>query len=260
VPLHDAEPVARPAPDWLPTDDVEDEVVGLLKTGKEAEVFVVERRSRVDGRSCLLAHKRYRPAKVTHKGELEALGFTRARAFTDDVVYHEGRRFRRTRDERAVGRMTDYGKRLLNDRWPGHELSMLERLWDAGADVPYPVEFVDDGMLMQYVGDESQAAPRLAVARLEPAALVAAFDQLVANLRTFLEVGIVHADLSPFNVLWWDERLWFIDFPQAVDLVLNPHGFDLLHHDVLTMCSWFARRGVDHDPEELFADLLSSAF
>lgn len=255
----DPEPSARPLPDWLPTEDLDDAIVGLLKTGKEAEVFVVERRSRLDGRSCLLAYKRYRPMSVG-KGDLEAMGFTRARTFTNDVMYHEGRKFRRTRDQRAVARMTDHGKKLLGDRWLGHELAMVQRLWEAGADVPFPVEFLGDGMLMEYVGDATQAAPRLAVARLGPADLAVAFEQLVDNLRLLVSAGIVHADLSPFNVLWWRGRIRLIDFPQAVDLVLNPHGFDLLHHDVTTMCAWFNRRGLACDAEEVFAELLVDAF
>src|SRR3954451_2274114 len=116
--LPSPEPGRRPAPDWLPTGEVEDEVLGLLKTGKEAEVSVVERRSLTDGRSCLLAYKRYRP-KTVGKGELEASGFTRARSFVNDSVYHEGKRFRRSRDKRAVAQMTDHGKKLLGDRWIG---------------------------------------------------------------------------------------------------------------------------------------------
>jgi RIO kinase 1 len=258
--VHQHDP-RRAAPAWL-TDGrtaVVDEVLGLLKTGKEAEVFIVERR-RADGtQRVLLAHKRYRPMNVG-KGELEGLGFTRARTFTNDVVYHEGRRLRYSRDQRAVERMTDYGKRLLAERWPGQELETLEQAFDAGATVPYPVEFTGDGMLMQLIGDELGAAPRLVNARLTPEELLRAYDQLLEELRLLTRAGLVHADLSAFNVLWWQDRLWLIDFPQAVDLVTNPHGFDLLHHDVTTMCSWFARHGVDRDPEEVFAALLAEAF
>jgi RIO kinase 1 len=250
---------ARPAPNWLPTGTVTTEVVGPLKTGKEAEVFVVEWRSLDDGRSCLLAHKRYRPTTAS-KGELEALGFSRARTFTDDTVYHEGRRFRRTRDRRAVARMTGYGKQLLNARWIGHEADVLRRLWDAGADVPYPVQVLDDGVLMELVGDVTGAAPRLVGARLSPADLDAAFAQLVENLHVLAAAGIVHGDLSPFNVLWWDGRIRIIDVPQAADLLHNPSGFDLFHRDVVRMCEWFARKGVEADADELFADVLASAF
>lgn len=258
--MHQHDP-GRAAPAWLTNSEtpVIDEVLGVLKTGKEAEVFVVERRTADDQHRVLLAHKRYRPMKVG-KGELEGSGFTRARTFTNDVVYHEGRRLRYSRDQRAVERMTDYGKRLLAERWLGQELETLERAFAAGATVPYPVEFTGDGMLMQLIGDELGAAPRLVNARLSPTEARAAYGQLLEELSLLTRASLVHADLSPFNVLWWEGRLWIIDFPQAVDLVTNPHGFDLLHHDVTTMCTWFARQGADTDPEEVFASLLADAW
>ncbi len=253
---HDPE---RAAPAWLTDGGTEDEVLGLLKTGKEAEVFIVERRTLDGERAALLAHKRYRPMKVG-KGDLEGMGFSHARTFTNDVLYHEGRRLRFSRDQRAVERMTDYGKRLLAERWPEHELEVLQQAHAAGATVPYPVEFTGDGMLMQLIGDEVGAAPRLVNARLSPAELACAYDQLLEELSALTRAGLVHADLSAFNVLWWQDRMWLIDFPQAVDLVTNPHGFDMLHHDVITMCDWFARRGVRADGEAVFAELLADAF
>jgi RIO kinase 1 len=249
----------RAAPAWLTAGDTEDEVLGLLKTGKEAEVFVVERRTLDGSRSAILAHKRYRPTKV-RKGELEAMGFSRARSFANDAMYHEGRKFRRSREKRAVERMTDLGKRILADRWPAQELETLVTAHDAGVTVPYPVEFTGDGLLMQMLGDDGVAAPRLVGARLDDGDLKRAWDQFVEDIARLTQAGVVHADLSPYNVLWWRERLWFIDFPQAVDLVGNPHGFDLLHHDVTTMCTWFARQGLTCDGEELYAELLTSAF
>jgi len=252
----------RAAPAWLTDGQVPviDEVLGVLKTGKEAEVFVVERRTADERHRVLLAHKRYRPTKVARKGEIEELGFTRARTFTNDVVYHEGRRLRYSRDQRAVERMTDYGKRLLAERWPGQELETLERAHASGATVPYPVEFTGDGMLMQLIGDELSAAPRLVNARLSRDDVARAYEQLLTELSLLTRAGLVHADLSPFNVLWWAGRMWLIDFPQAVDLVTNPHGFDLLHHDVTTMCTWFARQGIATDAEEVFASLLADAW
>ena len=254
---HEAE---RAAPAWLTEGSTEDEVLGLLKTGKEAEVFIVERRTLDGSRSELLVHKRYRPTKVSHKGELQALGFTRARTFTNDVMYHEGRRLRYSRDQRAVERMTDYGKHLLAERWPGQELDVLTQAHAAGVTVPYPVEFTGDGMLMQLIGDAAGAAPRLVNARLADEHLRLAYAQLLEELSTLTRAGLVHADLSPFNVLWWQDRMWLIDFPQAVDLINNPHGFDMLHHDVTTMCDWFARRGLETDGEAVFAELLAEAF
>jgi RIO kinase 1 len=253
---HDPE---HAAPAWLTAGETEDEVLGLLKTGKEAEVFVVERRTLDGSRSELLAHKRYRPTKVA-KGELKAMGFSRSRGFTKDSKYHEGRKFRRSREQRAVERGTDKGKRILADRWPAQELDILVKAHKAGVTVPYPVEFTGDGLLMQLIGDDGVAAPRLVQARLDGTELKRAFGQFVDDVTALTQAGLVHADLSPYNVLWWRDRLWVIDFPQAVDLVNNPHGFDLLRHDVTTMCDWFTRKGLDVDPDALYAELIALAF
>ncbi len=253
--------MARATPTWLVVDDdATDANLGVLKTGKEAEISVVDR-STADGRSCLLAYKRYRPRTISHKGELQELGFERAPTFRQDHVYRDGRRTtRNSRDTRAMERMTVYGKQLLNAKWPGREFDVMSRLWEAGADVPYPVEERHDGFLMEYLGDEFGAAPRLAQARLDRGQLAPAFEQLVENLRTFLEIGIVHSDLSAFNVLWWRDRLWFIDFPQAVDVGHSPHAFDFLHRDVANITGWFHRQGHPVDAETLFAELLSVTF
>ena len=93
----------RPVPEWLITDDVDyvERDLGRLKSGKEAEVFVIERT--YQDQSVLLAHKRYRPRTVTHKGELEALGFQRGNQFMNDLAYRDGRKFAKSRDQRAGG-------------------------------------------------------------------------------------------------------------------------------------------------------------
>jgi RIO kinase 1 len=255
--MHDPE---RTAPAWLTDGDTVDEVLGLLKTGKEAEVFAIDRRSLDGRRSASLAHKRYRPPRVDHKGQLEALGFSRARTFADDARYRAGEGFRYSRDRRAVARRSKHGRALLAERWPRQEWESLVRAHEAGATVPYPVEQTADGVVMQFLGDDGVAAPRLIAARLDRGELATAHAQLMADLAALTRAGLVHADLSPYNVLWWRGRAWIIDFPQAVDLVLNPHGFDLLHHDVVTLCTWFARKGLACDAEALFASLLAEAW
>jgi RIO kinase 1 len=100
----------------------------------------------------------------------------------------------------------------------------------------------------------------LATARLSPPELAAAQAQVVDDLVVLARAGIVHADLSPYNLLWWQGRVWMIDLPQSVDLVGNPNGFDLLHRDVTTMATWFTRKGVPFDAEATFAALLAEAF
>ncbi len=246
-------------PEWLVVDPVDEHDLGTLRSGKEAQVELIERVG-ADGRRCLLARKRYLPRAVTQKGQLEALGVQRSSAFRHDVEYREGRQFRKTRDRRAVERMSTYGKRLLQDRWLGHEFDVMSVLHEAGCRVPYPVSFADDCFVLQYVGERDGAAPQLAMARPGQAELRMAWDQLIDGLHRMTAAGWVHGDLSAYNLLWWEGQLWFIDLPQAVDLAANPGGLDFLHRDVVNVCTWFERHGLARDADEVFADLLGSAF
>ena len=239
-----------------PWSDVE---LGPLKSGKEAQIDLIERTG-ADGTTCLLAVKRYVPREVNNKGELEALGFDRASVFRHDAEYREGRQFRKTRDRRAIERMTTYGKRLLQDRWTGREHDVMVTLWQAGLTVPRPVSFNDDRFVMQYIGDRNHAAPQLAAARLGPAELAQAATELVDGLHRLVATGFAHGDLSAYNLLWWEDRLWFIDFPQAIDIAANPQGLNYLHRDVANVAAWFNRQGQPFDGEEVFAELVATAF
>jgi RIO kinase 1 len=247
--------MSNESPHWLIADPYVDAELGVLRTGKEAQVELIERTG-ADGRSCLLARKYYLPRTVAAKGQLEALGVQRASTFRNDVQYREGRQFRKSRDRRAVERMTAHGKKLLQSRWTDHEFQVMRRLWVEGVSVPYPVSFSDDRFVLEFLGERDGAAPQLAEARLSGTALTAAAEQLVDGLAAIVAAGWAHGDLSAYNLLWWDDRLWFIDFPQAVDLAANPQGLDFLHRDVVNVCAWFARRGFGIDPEEVFAELL----
>ena len=250
-----------PAPAWLIADpeEYEEYDLGPLKTGKEAEVFLVERVA-AGGRSCVLAHKRYRPRRAMHKGELADLGFQRSNAFVNDHVYRQGRRFANSRDQRAADAMSDYGRELLTKQWPGHEYEALCDLWAAGVRVPYPVGHTGDGVLMEYIGAAGGAAPRLAQARLGRVEAASAADQLRVNLHRMVAAGYVHGDLSAYNLLWWDGELVVIDLPQSVDVAANPQAFDLLHRDLCNVAAWFARQQVPFDAEAELVELLSSAF
>jgi len=249
----------RPVPEWLITDEVDyvERDLGNLKSGKEAEVFVIERTHA--GRSCLLAHKRYRPRTVSHKGELEELGFQRGNRFMNDLAYRDGRKFAKSRDRRAAERMTNYGKKLLTGRWTGYELDMMQQAWRAGVNVPYPVGARGDSLLMQFLGDTDHAAPRLAEARLGATEIGRARTQLVDNLRWLVGAGFVHADLSAYNLLWWQDEIWLIDFPQAVDVTTNPHALDYLYRDLANVGTWFARHGAAIEMDDLYAELVATA-
>jgi RIO kinase 1 len=247
-------------PDWLVLEPFHDVDHGVIKSGKEAQVNLVERvadDAHDHGRSCLVARKRYLPRHVTQKGQLEAMGVQRASTFRHDVQYREGRQFRKSRDRRAIERMSTYGKKLLQDRWTGTEHEVMSRLWHHGVSVPYPISYADDVFDLEYVGNWEMAAPQLNAARLDRAQLADAFDQLRLGLRAITATGVAHGDLSAYNLLWWEDRLWFIDFPQSIDIAANLQGIDFLHRDVVNVCDWFERRGMTVDAEELFADVLS---
>jgi RIO kinase 1 len=243
----------RPPPSWLITESYDERRVVLLKSGKEAEVFLVERVS-ASG-ACLLAHKRYRP-RYPQKGELRALGFSKGTIYRHDRVYHEGWNLP-GRVRRAVNQGTAFGHEVMAELWPANEYEMLRRAWRAGASVPYPVERSGDGLLMEYVGDRTEAAPRLVQARLDGDAVASAWAQLTESLRLLLRAGVVHADLSVYNLLWWHGRLVMIDFPQAVDSRTNGAAADLLHRDLMNVATWFDRRGLPVEPEAVFSDLLA---
>ena len=255
--MHPSTVSSRAAPSWLRDEPYTDVPVGTLKTGKEAEVFLLERRY-AGGSSVMLCHKRYRPRRPS-KGELRELGFQRATEFRNASTYHAGWHFS-SRDRRAVETHTAHGREVIERMWPIQELTMLERAWESGASVPYPVGRTDDGVVMEFIGDDSRAAPRLAQARLSGSELSSAWEQLIASLRALTAGGLVHADLSAYNLLWWQSRLVVIDMPQAVEFATNADAPDLLHRDLANVATWFGARGLRVDVEATFVELLTLAW
>ena len=150
--------------------------------------------------------------------------------------------------------------RVAGRLWPVQEWTMLRRAWQAGASVPYPVEQTDHGLLMEFIGDDSQAAPKLGQARLSATELTSAWEQLLASMRALTAAGLVHADLSAYNLLWWEARLVVIDLPQAVEFTTNTDAYDLLHRDIANVGQWFNRHGAGVDVEAVYADLLALAW
>jgi RIO kinase 1 len=125
--------------------------------------------------------------------------------------------------------------------------------------VPYPVQLSDREMLMELVGSEGVAAPRLAQSKPPADLLTDLFEQLRSALVVLARQGWTHGDLSPYNVLLDGERLVIIDWPQVVDVIGNPRGFEFLERDVANMCRWFRSRGLDVDEGVLFGDLVAEA-
>jgi len=240
----------KPRPDWVITAlGAVEEDLGVLKTGKEADVHLL-RRWMPDGSAAptvesLLAAKRYRGSEN--------------RLFHRDSGYLEGRRVRKSREMRAMARRTEFGRAMIAGQWAAAEFDALARLWELGLPVPYPVQLSETEMLMEFVGTGRTAAPRLVQTKPTPELLAELFEQFRQVVLTLAEEGWAHGDLSPYNVLLHEDRLVVIDWPQIVDVVGNPHGFEFLERDVRTMCDWFARRGLDVDADLVFGDAASMA-
>lgn len=251
----DVEPLSRgpePRPDWVVTSrGAIDTDLGILKTGKEADVFLVDRTDPHDpAQSVVMAAKRYRSPEH--------------RTFHRSASYTEGRSMKRSRDERAIKRKSTFGREVAAGEWAISEWSALQRCWSLGLPVPYPVQIDGTEILMEWItvpgADDPQTAPRLAQTRPGPALLASWFEQLRAAMTTLTQAGFVHGDLSAYNILAAGDRLVIIDLPQLVDLVGNAAGFDFLLRDCVNVCGWFARRGLAVDPQELFGDLMAHAF
>lgn len=216
--------------DWLVPEEW-NEHLGVVKTGKESEVHLVARHG--GGRTSLLAEKRFRARD--------------RRGFKDDWTYSgvwgEGTR----REHRAMRNKTRYGKRALHARWIAHEWETLVHVHAAGVTVPPPVEVLDDGYRMAFVGDEAQAAPRLAEVALDRATAQRVWRELLDEVAVLVAAERVHGDLSAYNVLWWRERAVIIDLSQTVDVITHPAARELLERDLRCLSQYFVRRGVEID-------------
>jgi RIO kinase 1 len=222
----------KPRPRWVITDHgAVDTELGVLKTGKEADVHLIDRSVPGTGRRTLLAAKRYRTAEH--------------RMFHRDAGYLEGRRVRRSRETRAMATRTAFGRDLLSGQWSHAEFAALGALWSAGVAVPYPVQLSGTELLLEFVGDpDGRAAPRLAQLRPDPDELRELWRQLTGALLGLARQGLTHGDLSAYNLLVHDGRLVLIDLPQVVDVVGNPQGPQFLARDVRRIADWFAARGL----------------
>ncbi len=246
------EPLSRgpePRPDWLVTSQgAVDTELGILKTGKEADVFLLERADPLDpDGSVVMAAKRYRTPDH--------------RSFHRSASYTEGRSMKRSRDQRAIKRKSTFGREIAAGEWAVSEWDALKRCWALGLPVPYPVQIDGTEILMEWVTHDGDTAPRLAQLRPDADLLASYYDQLRDALATMVQAGIVHGDLSAYNILAAGERLVIIDLPQIVDLVGNTQGMDFLMRDCANVCAWFRQKGLESaDEHELFGELMAHAF
>ncbi|GGN78302.1 RIO kinase 1 [Actinoplanes lobatus] len=234
-----------PRPDWVRTEyGAVDTELGMLKTGKEADVFLVRRAIPGTGQISMLAAKRYRDGDH--------------RMFHRDAGYLEGRRVRRSREMRAMTNRTAFGKEMISGQWAAAEFGALSRLWQVGQEsglicVPYPVQLIGTELMLEFIGDweTGEAAPRLAQVRADADGLADLWRQMTDALSVLARAQVAHGDLSPYNTLVHDGRLVLIDLPQIVDVIANPRGGEFIARDVRNVAGWFRQRGLAVDEEAL---------
>jgi RIO kinase 1 len=199
-----------------------DSVVRQLMSGKEAMVFVVRQ-----GDETLCA-KVYKEA---HK-----------RSFRQAVDYTENRKTKNSRQARAMNKGTRYGRQAQEEAWQNAEVDALYRLAQAGVRVPKPYHFHEGVLLMELVTDETgSAAPRLNDLTFTPEAALRHHQTLMQEIVRMLCAGVIHGDLSEFNILLDAAGPVIIDLPQAVDAAGNNHAATMLARDVMNVTHYFGR-------------------
>jgi RIO kinase 1 len=203
-------------------DGLIDEVIRQLMSGKEATVYVVRRG---DDACC---------AKVYKEAD--------NRSFRQSVDYTEGRKVKNSRQARAMEKGSKYGRKVQEEAWQSAEVDALYRLAAAGVRVPVPYNFYEGVLLMELVTDaDGNAAPRLNDVEFTAEDARAHHSTLIKEVVRMLCAGIVHGDLSEFNILLGSEGPVIIDLPQAVDAAGNNHASSMLERDVDNLTNYFGR-------------------
>ena len=203
-------------------DGLVDEVIRQLMSGKEAKVYVVRCGDQI------------RCAKVYKEAD--------QRSFRQSVDYTEGRKVKNSRRARAMEKGTRYGRKAQEEAWQSAEVDALQRLAAAGVRVPRPYNFLDGVLLMELVTDDNgEAAPRLNDLVLTPELAREYHRIMITQVVRMLCAGIVHGDLSEYNVLVGSDGPVIIDLPQAVDASSNNNACKMLERDVDNLATYFGQ-------------------
>lgn len=215
------------------------EVRHTIKSGKEASVFLCDADPSVGVE--FLAAKVYRPRE--------------SRGFRNDAVYRDGELAGDKRMRKALQQKSRVGREFQFTNWIDREFETLRNLHAFAADVPKVYARTESAILMQFIGEGDEPAPPLNRVSLRREAANPLFERIMRNVALWLSLERVHADLSPFNILYLNGAVTVIDFPQAVDARKNPNAYDLLQRDIENVCRYFARYGVNADPARIAGEL-----
>jgi RIO kinase 1 len=206
----------------LVEDGLIDDVIRQLMSGKEAMVFVVR------------CGEEVRCAKVYKEAN--------KRSFRQSVDYTEGRKVKNSRQARAMQKGSKYGRESQEAAWQSAEVDALYRLAAAGVRVPKPYNFYEGVLLMELItAEDGNAAPRLNDVQLTSETARDYHQFLIEQVVRMLCAGIVHGDLSEFNILVGSDGPVIIDLPQAVDAAGNNHAKEMLTRDVNNMATYFGQ-------------------
>jgi len=226
------------------------DVLAKIKAGKEASVYLCRAGEQVS--HSLVAAKVFRP-RMLRNLKNDAL-YRQDREVLDEY----GRRIVDLGMLKAQKKRSTYGETIRHQSWLAFEFQTLKTLHAVGADVPEPYEMGENAILMSYIGDATVAAPTLNTIRLEPQEVRPLYQRMLRNVHLMLSQGIVHGDLSAYNILYWQGHITLIDFPQVVSPSGHRSAFQIFSRDIRRMCEYFNRQGLAVDPAGLAAELWQS--
>lgn len=220
-----------------------DDVLKMVRGGKEATVYLCRANSTTH--RDLLAAKVYRPRMF--------------RNLRNDHIYREGRS---DLDENgrivvndgmlhAIHKRTEYGRTLMHTSWIQYEYTTMRTLYAAGADLPEPLACDQNAVLMEYIGSLEEAAPTLNTIELDHSEAMRLFDRVMRNVEILLSHDRIHGDLSAFNLLYWQGRIYMIDFPQVINTRDNVNALRIFERDVARICGYFNQQGVKADAHRI---------
>ncbi|HWQ84390.1 MAG TPA: RIO1 family regulatory kinase/ATPase [Anaerolineales bacterium] len=223
------------------------DILRQVKGGKEASVYQCVAKTAIQ--APFLAAKVYRPRRF--------------RNLKKDHLYREGREYldengnaiRNHGMLHAIQKKTAWGKELTHTAWIEYEYRTLQILHQAGADVPVPYTRGNNAILMSYIGGEDQPAPTLQEVHLSRAEARQVYHRALYNVELMLDHNLIHGDLSAFNILYWQEQITLIDFPQVVDPDQNVNAYWIFERDITRLCEYFSPYGIKSNAPRLAASL-----